>query len=289
MPPHRKLVDLTMFNSKRKLVKRKLIGVGLTAVLVLVGATHATSALASITGLTYNNAAAQSVSSAAAPWVVFPTDTSTTLVASGAFAVTGFTAPVPTVTCGVVTLNTGAAITPNGSTTITMASVAGLGEGMTAARTRIPANDTVASINLATPSITLAAATSGGSIAGGSAITFTFPCFQKFFSINNQGSLSASSFQIGQTVTSTNGNNIILQSCSGGTWNETTGVCSSGAVNMLTTTGTAPNGFVTPTLTVTSLGTQRIRALSTQSARTTTINIVLNSSSQGYTPTTSNL
>ncbi len=284
MPPHRKLADLTMFN-----LKRKIIGVGLTILLVLLGATQATHALASITGLTYNNAAAQSVSSSAAPWVVFPADTSTTLVAGGAFPVTGFTAPVPTVTCGFVTLNTGAANTPSGSSTITMASVAGLGEGMTAARKRIPANDTIASINLATPSITLVTATSGGSIAGGSAITFTFPCFQKFFSINNRGSLSASSFQIGQTVNSTNGNNIILQSCSGGTWNETTGVCSSGAVNMLTTTGTTPNGFVTPTLTVTSLGTQRIRALSTQSARTTTINIVLNSSSQGYTPTTSNL
>ena len=287
MPPHRKLADLTMFK-----LKRKIIGGGLTMLLVLLGATQATHALAAITGISYNNSSAQSVSSAAAPWVVFPTDTSTTLVASGAFPVTGFTAPVPTVTCGVVTLNTGAAITPTGSTTITMASVAGLGEGMTAARTRIPANDTIASINLATPSITLLTATSGGSIAGGSAITFTFPCFQKFFSINNRGSLSASSFQIGQTVNSTNGNNIILQFCSGGTWNETTGVCSSGAVNivnMLTTTGTTPNGFATPTLTVTSLGTQRIRALSTQSARTTTINIVLNSSSQGYTPTTSNL
>ena len=268
-----------MLNSKKKLRKRKVISVGLTALLVLLGATQATQALASITALSYNSASTQSVSSG--NWTGFPATLATTGTPAGALAVTTFA----TLSSGCIS-NTTSGIKAIGSTSFVMASsVNTLSTGMviSAAVPGIPAATTILTINTGTRTITISNAST---VSIASASTFVFgsgPCYQKFFSVNNTGTSTLNTVGIVQTVTSNATNNVAIQTCSG-TWTETTGACSATITTIMTTTGTTGTQYVAgaaisvPSGTVPAPGTKRIRALSTQGGITTTINIVVRSS-----------
>ncbi len=266
-------------------MKKRLACVGLSALLVLLGATQANLAFAGIIEIVYNSASTQSIQSGT--WKVFPATLAATnaptLTGSpvGALAVTTFT------TLSTCSTNTTSGLKAIGQTSFVMAgTITALTVGMTisSAVPGIPAGTTILTKNNGTRTITISNA---NTIAIASASTFAFgsgPCYQKYFSINNTGTATLSSLGIVQTVTSNATNTVQLQTCSG-TWTETSGACSASTGTIMTTSGTTGTQYVAgaaigvPSGTLVTPGTRRMRALSTQGGITTTINIVVTSSS----------
>ena len=175
-------------------------------------------------------------------------------------------------TCTAAQATTGS--TASGSTTINMASVSGFVVGMVVTGSgRIPAGAKVISIKTsATRNIVISAATSGGAIGNGTTLTGT-GC-QKYFNVNNIKPVALTSFGISQTVNTTSGNTITLQSCSG-TWTEAIGNCSGTIANIITTATGSSAVTNVPIPLVATTGTVRMRALYTVGSVKTTISVAV--------------
>lgn len=254
-------------------MKRRFMGIALTALLVLIGAVQATHALASVTAISYNNASAQAIT--AGNWkVVAAADTVTSTAAAYIATSANFTSY--TGSCGIQSL---AATFVSAASTATMASTATLVTGMTITGTGIRTG--AATTITVTNATTLTLSRTTNAVSSGS-YTFTdTTCRQEFFSVNNFGTITATTIGIGQTVTATLGNSVELESCST-TWNETTGACTAaGTINIfLTTRGVSPTGYNPNSgLSIASGGTKRIRAITTQTGIQSTITVVINSAS----------
>ena len=161
--------------------------------------------------------------------------------------------------------------TPNNSSTISLQAVTNLAVGMIiSTRTGIAAGTKVTAINTGTKVITI---TPNTTAQLAKSVTLTFSgCYQKYFNVNNIGSIALSSFQIQQTVDTTSPDSITLQSCSL-TWTEATGACS-GTITNLVVTNSGTSAFTTVTgVLAASTGTVRLRALSNTGGQTSTVSI----------------
>ena len=101
--------------------------------------------------------------------------------------------------------------------------------------------------------------------------------WDQYLSINNKGLTDFDSFTMTATSTSTSGNSISLVACLGGTWNESTDVCSGNLQTLTTTigTGTGANSpqSVSVTIPLLASGTIRLRAVATQSSSSLTVGV----------------
>ncbi len=102
-----------------------------------------------------------------------------------------------------------------------------------------------------------------------------------FFTIENSGSIAIQTLAITQTVTVTTTNSIKLQTCNVGgagtasaAWNENAGTCA-GTINtiMTTTSANSPQTVSGYSMPLSIGGDVRVRALSTQANKTTTISV----------------
>lgn len=124
-------------------------------------------------------------------------------------------------------------------------------------------------------------------------LKFSTPCASassgQYFNILNVGTVDLISLSILQTVTTTNGNSITLQSCSTA-WDEVANTCSGVITTIMTTIGSGiganspqTTNWVTPIAAGASI---RLRMISTESGKTTTISVwVTNSDIRSTTNT----
>ena len=176
---------------------------------------------------------------------------------------------ITTSTCAASTTVTAKA---TATQTILVASATGISIGnfITAAGGGISANTRVTGITGLT--LTLSA---NVTLAKNDPVAFQ-GCFQKFFSVNNIGSIALVAFSISQTSSSSAPSGISVQSCSG-TWNEVSGICSGGSITTLFTNsaGASATSAFTSLSGAFASGFQatRLRVLCNRSGQTTQINV----------------
>lgn len=130
----------------------------------------------------------------------------------------------------------------------------------------------------------------------GTTLTFTSSqnvcttTYESFFSINNLGSLNASSINFQQTITSTSGGSMSILSCNTGgagtssaLWNETTGQCSGTINTILLTTRGSSSASAASTITGYNLPiipgqSNRLKIISSQANRSSSISISISAS-----------
>ena len=162
--------------------------------------------------------------------------------------------------------------------------------GMTVTGTGIVSSgtNTISVIDNANQQVTL---TLGGNTSPSyTTLKFSTPCpgagvtstsLDAYFTIQNSGSMPIQTLSITQTVTVTSSNSIKLQTCNVGgagtaaaAWNENTGTCA-GTLNtvMTTTSANSPQTVSAYSMPISVGGDVRVRALSTQTNRTTRISV----------------
>ncbi len=211
-------------------------------------------------------------------------------------AIGGNTSPIySTLTIGVTTTSCcvttdyylttdGAGWTDNGSNVAThihsLQSVAVLSVGMTVTGPGIAnsGTNTVTALRSSDNRITLA--TGPNTSPDFTTLKFSTPCpvdtNSQFLSIVNIGSINLISMSIQQTVTSTAGKSIKLQTCST-TWNEIANTCSGTITTIMTTIGSGSGAnspqTITWTRTITPGANVRLRALASAIGSTSTISV----------------
>lgn len=116
-------------------------------------------------------------------------------------------------------------------------------------------------------------------------LKFSTPCgssnTSQYFDVINIGTVDLLSLSIQQTVTTTGGNSIQLQSCSA-TWDEVANTCSGTIATLMTTIGSGVGANSPQTFnwiqTITVGASIRLRAVSTEPGKTTTISVWVSNS-----------
>ena len=181
--------------------------------------------------------------------------------------------------CSAYTKTTDGPFSGPGKDKVNLTSITNLVVGMTVTGTGITnsGTNTISNINVGRLEITLSSgpntSTSGTQLLFNSGVC----TYDQYLSINNRGVTDMNSFTLITTSTSTSGKSIALQACTGGTWNETTDLCS-GTISTLTTTIGSGTGANSPqsshiSISIAQGGNLRLRALSTQSGASLTVGI----------------
>ena len=111
-------------------------------------------------------------------------------------------------------------------------------------------------------------------------LKFSIPCAtisgSKYFNIINTGTIDLISINIQQTVNTTAGKAIDIQTC-GATWDELSDTCSGTITTIMTTIGSGAGAnspqTVAWTITIAAGGSIRVRALSTELGKTSTVSV----------------
>ena len=238
------------------------------------------------------NSTAQVISSGT--WAAYAEDASGNAPTGSAYTLT----PSNTrTTCSSITSYTKTTTSgwSNSNSRVTLNNITSLVVGMTVSGTGIKnsGTNTISAIDVGNKRVTLSAypnTSSTGTTLTFSTVPVCVSSYDKFFSVINSGSYDIATLTIANSVSTTSGNSIQLQSCNIGgagtasaAWDEPNGTCA-GTINVIMTTIGAGAGANSPqsisgySLPISSGGSVRLRALSTQSGSSATVSIaVLNS------------